>query len=782
MYAGLRQLTRPLSFSRAVVLSLACGTSSAVAAPALVPGGLEPTVARLDSAALTPIFGDADAPPDLREAWVDLQRGRWRKARTKFAAFVDAHPTHPLTPYAGYLLARILRRSGQHQAAARRFAEVAARSPDLADHARYHGARAAFRARLDASAAELAWAVAPDSHYGPRASVLAGRALARLGRHADAVKAFDRRLAGAEGGRDADATRVARALSLAESGEPWPAARELYRIWLRRPKGEVGRDAGRALSRLRPRLGRRRARALPANAAANSIRRAHAALGRNHARAALRFTRRKSRLPALQACEIDWIEAKAYTLKRGHDEAAPRFARFAAECADDPRVAEARFAAGRAHWTRHRNREALEQFRVVTRDFPDHELADDALLNAARILHQLGDSDGVSEAVARLAREYPLTDSAADAHWLRFELLWQEGEFDAAAAHAAGHCDVERDAQVRGRLAYFEGRALERAGNVPTALLRYVNVVLRSPMHYYALLALNRLRALAPTAFRTLHAGLVTGRAIGIEVRPHRLAEDPDFRAAVAFVRLGLIDEAHATFEALRRGWPERDVVRWTEVEILEAAGATGVGDHLVSEKARDFGGAWPVHRARGRYEAAFPIEYRLLVDRWSRIRELDRALVYAVIREESGFEPRANSWANACGLMQLVVPTARAIARGEKLLRPDLIGCSRLFDAPLNIRLGTALLGRLNVLGDHHPGLVIAAYQAGSGKVRDWIRRLGHLPFDLWLESIPYPATRQYTKRVLTAMWAYRWLLGDPAVADSTLVPLPLELAGREG
>lgn len=139
-------------------------------------------------------------------------------------------------------------------------------------------------------------------------------------------------------------------------------------------------------------------------------------------------------------------------------------------------------------------------------------------------------------------------------------------------------------------------------------------------------------------------------------------------------------------------------------------------------------------------------------------------ALLLAVARQESQFDPRAVSPAGARGLMQLMPATARLVAR-ELDTGFDL---AALLDEPdYNLRLGTHYLARqLERFGE--PALALAAYNAGPGRVESWLARYGdprgrgrHALVD-WIERIPFRETRNYVQRVLEAAEVYAYLLAE--------------------
>jgi soluble lytic murein transglycosylase len=152
----------------------------------------------------------------------------------------------------------------------------------------------------------------------------------------------------------------------------------------------------------------------------------------------------------------------------------------------------------------------------------------------------------------------------------------------------------------------------------------------------------------------------------------------------------------------------------------------------------------------------------------------VDPALVYAVMREESAFDPDAVSSANAYGLMQLIVPTAQTLARRDNLL----VSPAALRRPKLNVTLGCRMLAELSTRFDVNPLLAIPGYNAGPGRPARWLKERPSTEFDLWVELVPFPETRRYTKRVLSSRAVYAFLY-EREMAESRLL-LPLNVAGN--
>jgi soluble lytic murein transglycosylase-like protein len=139
----------------------------------------------------------------------------------------------------------------------------------------------------------------------------------------------------------------------------------------------------------------------------------------------------------------------------------------------------------------------------------------------------------------------------------------------------------------------------------------------------------------------------------------------------------------------------------------------------------------------------------------------LDPALVYALVRQESAFNPMAVSTAGAVGLMQLM-PEAAARAAGDDKLKADM---SPLFDPAMNLRVGQDYFHWLmeRGLGDNDLLRAVAAYNGGPGSLLRAAQSLGGVDCDtlLLIESLPAQETRNYVEKVVAGYWSYRNLFG---------------------
>ena len=148
----------------------------------------------------------------------------------------------------------------------------------------------------------------------------------------------------------------------------------------------------------------------------------------------------------------------------------------------------------------------------------------------------------------------------------------------------------------------------------------------------------------------------------------------------------------------------------------------------------------------------------------------VDQALLLAVMRQESGFNPRAKSWAKASGLMQLMPATAAFITRNRKYRGS---GRHDLMIPEINIKIGEDYILHLlkEDLIDKDLVKLLAAYNGGPGNLNKWMRKVNHGGDTLMLlESLPSRETRFYVKNVMTNLWIYRKRLGQDAATVASL------------
>lgn len=153
-------------------------------------------------------------------------------------------------------------------------------------------------------------------------------------------------------------------------------------------------------------------------------------------------------------------------------------------------------------------------------------------------------------------------------------------------------------------------------------------------------------------------------------------------------------------------------------------------------------------------FAARFPTPWQSTVDAQAKAQGIASNWLYGVIRRESLFMSDVGSGAGAQGLMQLMPDTAQWINR-----KADLgLSAIDLHDPKTSITLGAAYLSYLKDKFNGQLPLAIAAYNAGPGRVRQWLPEDRNLPGDVWVDTILFDETRNYVRAVLSATLIYSW------------------------
>ena len=283
------------------------------------------------------------------------------------------------------------------------------------------------------------------------------------------------------------------------------------------------------------------------------------------------------------------------------------------------------------------------------------------------------------------------------------------------------------------RAFYWQGRAAEAAGHDHDARTYYDSAA-RFPTAYYGQLARARLD-LTEVTLRPLPAPSADLRSLEA-ARVFEMLYAVDARDVVASMAADLADKANdpAALTTLAEIAKQHNDARAT---LLIGKTALGRGFPLEQYAFPDFG--VPDFQPIGP--------------------DVERYVVYSIVRQESAFNPKVVSGANAYGLMQVTPPAARDTAKRFNVTFDQ----RRLAnDVTYNAQLGTAELG--NDLEFFRGSYILAfvAYNAGRGRARDWIAQYGDPrdpkvdPID-WIERIPILETRFYIQRVLENMQVYR-------------------------
>jgi soluble lytic murein transglycosylase len=321
-------------------------------------------------------------------------------------------------------------------------------------------------------------------------------------------------------------------------------------------------------------------------------------------------------------------------------------------------------------------------------------------------------------------------DAAFHAGWIALRFLGEAEEaakrFDVAVTVAATPLSIARAGYWRGRAADALGRSDEAR--------RFYERAAAFPIAYYGQLAAER-----------LGRGALTLRAPAAVAAPD--ARDEATRVVAWLYAAGLDDLANALAQAAAGQWSdEAQLAALADVVAAHGDAAANVAfGKLVTE------------RGFALDASAFPLSG---VPQFAPLAgSADLPSVYAVARQESEFARQAASGMGAKGLMQILPSTAQDAARraGVAYSPARLVA-----DPAFNVQLGAAYLGQMIADQGGSAPLALAAYNAGAGRVAQWIAAYGDPrtgkadPVD-WVERIPFDETRDYVERVSENIGVYR-------------------------
>jgi soluble lytic murein transglycosylase len=372
----------------------------------------------------------------------------------------------------------------------------------------------------------------------------------------------------------------------------------------------------------------------------------------------------------------------------------------------------------------------------------------------------------------RLAREHRLVDGNefAEAEWLAGWTALRTRDAKLALGHFRNLFLNARTPIVQSRSAYWAGRALEQLDQKDEAREWYG----RAAAHlttFYGQLAAARLGPIADAALppeptpAEAEAAAFAAREVPRVVR--RLAAIGEPQRIDPFV-LRLTEVAEKPEQMVLTARLAREAGR-TDLAVTVARRAFRNGVTLIDSGYPLLSQVTPhAPPSNNTAEGGAP----------------EPALVHALVRQESNFAPEAISRAGARGLMQLMPSTAKWMAGkiGMPYNEPQLTA-----DPRYNLNLGQAYLGGVLDSFSGSYVLSLAAYNAGPGRVRQWMREFGD-PRDPgvdvidWIEQIPFNETRDYVQRVLEGLQVYRLRMMRAQAPGAAARATPAVGAGRDG
>lgn len=746
------------------------GSRSARAGASAQSAARGSTESTFDPESLRPYFSQIDDG----HAAAALAEDKLDEALALFDEVAASTDDPPLALRARFVAAFLAERLGQNERAVRELPPLASRLPLVADVGWQRAAVAAYRLGRFEEAASYAGRVRLSSVFAGDAVMLRADALVQTKQTAEALGVYDFYMTAFPSGRRRLEAASRAASCLVELAENTPhgdtAARQalslIQQLKAQAPSSRWTDAAESHEDRIRERLGLERAPVGGNRRAALALYEKGADLMRQmrNDRAEKVFARviRMDKEASRLWCQAHYDLGRVISRQREHERAALAFSETSAKCFEPDIRVRALYRGGKSFQAAGRPDDAVTMFTTLENEFSTHSYADDARLRAALCRRDQGKHDEFSAMLESLPDDYPSGDMRAEALWTLSLDAIERSDYERAHRALTRYYSLfpkETGWYAAGRSGYWLARIEEQLGLLESAANHYEHVLATAPLSYYMVLAYNRLEHLDAARAQSALTHL-SPRSAESKPRFHAslLRKHPELASAIELMRLGLTTLAGKELEHILVNPKLPNEAHWLVAHVLRRMERFEDLRQITELAGDDWKTRYPTGPDFERWCLAYPQAYEDKVAKAAKENAIPKELVWAIMREESSFDPNVESWANAMGLMQLIMPTARALGRRlgirvnrRTLRRPDV-----------NIALGTAYLGYLKERIDAHPALIIAGYNAGEGAVARWCEDAGGTPLDLFVEQIPYNQTRGYTKRVISTYAVYRFLYSD--------------------
>ncbi len=467
------------------------------------------------------------------------------------------------------------------------------------------------------------------------------------------------------------------------------------------------------------------------------IGKAKAFYGRRRYKNALEHIRKASKVcPATMAWEIDWLKAKTF-FKRGMSEDAETLLR-------------------RLIKTAPANRDVAQLYVLLARIAFKMDKPKQAYEYAKELFEKTNGKKGGEEL------------------WLACWSEYKNGNLEDAAKKMQALLKKE-DGIARQRAAYWLGRIAQRQGRKKEASAFFEAALERYPLSFYGLLSARRLEQIDKKEYPESKT-LQRKRPIPFkrwrpprkefETERNKAFGNQHIQRAAMLLGSGVLDEfAAEEFDiGLSQESSNDAMLKWAIAYMYMHTGRPDKGVWIARRLLYDTHFASLPNEDTYKYWLlAFPqLFYDQIVaavKKYGRARHMSPELILALIREESSFNPRAGSYANAIGLTQIIKSTAKGIAKRMKRRQFEF---TDLFTPQVAIEMGTYHLNSLLRRFKGRLPYAIASYNAGGTRIAKWKKQFSHMEADEFIESMPIAQPRRYTKRLLRSYAIYRFLYGN--------------------
>jgi soluble lytic murein transglycosylase len=418
---------------------------------------------------------------------------------------------------------------------------------------------------------------------------------------------------------------------------------------------------------------------------------------------------------------------------------------------------------GEVAWASDDNAEFYRTVDQLRASAPTSPWLEAALLSVGNLHLVHHEYDQALDAFRELHQRFPNGERASYAHWKAAWLTLRQGRNADAKKEFEEQIALYPKGNETSAALYWRARLAEEDNDFAMARAFYQKLSDRYRNYYYAELGRERMQKLppggdAPGQYALLDhvPALDHGDKVTLSEPP---ADNLHLQKAQLLGNGGLVDFAVREMQAAASA----DGGNWGPAQTAQLFIDTGHYDRAIELMKHSVPSYFAVDLPilpRTYWEALFPRPYWTDLKKFSEANGLDPYLVASLIRQESEFNPVAVSRANAVGLMQLLPKTGKLVAHQENLRRYN---ASQLYTPTTNLQLGTRYFrGMVDKFGGSFE-YALAAYNAGSDRVEDWLGQGKYRDEPEFVESIPFTETREYVQAIVRNASVYKQLYGTP-------------------
>ncbi len=422
----------------------------------------------------------------------------------------------------------------------------------------------------------------------------------------------------------------------------------------------------------------------------------------------------------------------------------------------------------------------------MRRNFPNNPQTVKTIVGVGMLARDQKNKADESYLLQTALTSYPNAVEVAQA---QFELAWLQHDdknFALSSQMLTEHLGryADKDTTNRGKAGYWSARDSERAGKINEACALYDALVYRYNSNWYGYLASQRLASLKAVGKCKTPSNFpkdsIDGKAVKnlktdtVAPETSTAKEQERFGKAEQLATVGLFDWGIEELNTAAKTASNSPKVNLAVAKLYRLKEDNTSALLALARSYPDYAQMFPEEMGKEEWDIFYPLNYWDQIKSWAKTRNLDAYQVAGFIRQETVFSPRAKSNANAYGLMQLLIPTARTLAK--KYGNESPISVETLYQPALNIELGTAYIrdmydkfGRVEY--------VAIAYNAGPGRVPQW---QSTLPFEMdeFVEAIPFKETKGYVQGIIRNSAQYRRLYDENGNFKANVGTKPIRTA----